>query len=746
MTLAGDKMKPRSSSRSTRRPSSAPPLHLGLHQNALIGHRIPVTNPTIPFSSSLPQPIPEMLASAVNMPNIEPHSSTLFGWHANHFDKRTQLYDITYIIPYHQPTAGKPSPKTHADQHYDAQRSVLSDVFDCTYMYIRLCGHYEHQYYIRHYCRIKTVDARMLLLPAVMSAGDRLAAIQNMVEQRTEPQTSDGEDSGDPNSIEMLHKRANAHYVAMYTLPEASKIFHDTLHPKLPAYVETSAKSKRLARKNELVEGSSSSSTAENMSPLLLAPPATTITGFLKARRQPNKTIDRLSFFGSELVKVRELAIDHVLYFDSGENKTTVSRRFNKPPHPQSIRGQLNSARVKLEHYIHNPNKLAVVAYLPMSHQKVLRLGKSNLPERRDRIVAVSLFTFVPFDKNNERSPAHVRLDGVFVDHQFDETQQPSVSRRNEHYGIHANFVRACMRYVLHVADDHDVVCETTALPVVATQQTNIRKQLLHCGFVPMYWTDKNLHSNEPVRTKNVRPTSSWSLLLWWWNTARKNTSFPPLVYSALTITCKKGDWKACVEKVRASHPTKPFSELLKLASIHYGIAGSTVSKMNKRLPTKRRSRRRVSPAQGAEILRNYYIQKHLGLEYSEPSKLQELAELTGLNEKEDRGETAMNEHPALDSAIRKCCSSIRKHLLRTRKTRPILTDNARNTWKYRPLPDQPVTPNTRSGGPDSYYLDGLDVTTDIGKKTYEYPLGKRNTPKQYVSTSTTTETKRPLQ
>ena len=651
----------------------------------------------------------------------------------------------------------------------------MPSVLDRLYVYIRLTGTYEHEYVIRHYCRVNTVDVHVVVLPAVMREHERLAALDRMVGHWKTPsrsrrtsrtsRTSRNKPSStptptDPNTLDALRQRAHASYIDVYTPEELDHMLYRAQHPKPPAYIESRP-------------------------PKPLHHPVarpTAPTTFRTDRRQPEATIDTLQAFGLTNVKVRELHPSHVLHLDDGQDAQPITyslfgslfgfpwltRNPRAPPgplavnapsrqHPEAIRQSVTRTKVQLETYLNDPQKLAVVGVLPKSHQKVLRMGSSGRPERFDRVVAVALFTFVP---NSSTRPTYVRLDGVLVDYAYDETLQPLVSRRNENYGIYANFVRAAMRYALHVGDDHDVVYDVVddvwhQLLRYMNRHTTTRAYrfetlLRKCAFVPMSRlveppnaivqsapsSSASSSSSSSSSSRSSPPGRTWSQWFRDWIRRRTATSTsttgprPPLVYSALHVHCQPGRWKECLARVQALHQDKPFSEQLRIASRYYNPNGQPSPR-----PVRKhtRSKRQVSLKRGAEVLQSYYAQKYLpGGTLPTVSSPTPPTPTTSSPTTSSPTTSSPSPSPSRSPAHR-YCTAIRNHLQRTSKARrPVLTLAEGNTWRFRPREGVPITPESK-GPPDRYYLEGLDMTTDIGRALFVYPMGKRGTPRELV-------------
>lgn len=644
----------------------------------------------------------------------------------------------------------------------------MPSVLDRLYVYIRLTGTYEHEYVIRHYCRVNTVDVHVVVLPAVMREHERLAALDRVVghwktpsRSRRTSRTSRNKPSSthtrtDPNTLDALRQRAHANYIDVYTPEELDHMLYRAQHPKPPAYIESQP-------------------------PKPLHHPVarpTAPTTFRTDRRQPEATIDTLQAFGLTNVKVRELHPSHVLHLDDGQDAQPITyslfgslfgfpwltRNPRAPPgplavnapsrqHPEAIRQSVTRTKVQLETYLNDPQKLAVVGVLPKSHQKVLRMGSSGRPERFDRVVAVALFTFVP---NSSTRPTYIRLDGVLVDYAYDETLQPLVSRRNENYGIYANFVRAVMRYALHVGDDHDVVYDVVddvwhQLLRYMNRHTTTRAHrfetlLRKCAFVPMSRlveppnaiVQSAPSSSASSSSQSSPPGRTWSQWFRDWIRRRTTTSTsttgprPPLVYSALHVHCQPGRWKECLARVQAVHQDKPFSEQLRIASRYYNPNGQPSPR-----PVRKhtRSKRQVSLKRGAEVLQSYYAQKYLpGGTLPTVSSPTPPTPTTSSSATSSPTTSSPSPSPSPSrSPAHRYCTAIRNHLQRTSKAhRPVLTLAEGNTWRFRPREGVPITPESK-GPPDRYYLEGLDMTTDIGRALFVYPMGKRGTPRELV-------------
>jgi hypothetical protein len=661
--------------------------------HSLLGQRIPVQRATLPFATSAPTPLPMTVQTLLrNDPDVQAlfaKPEEVVGWVWSRYMAKTQTYTIHYIVPFEQRRwrgSGKGSNTKLPSQVAASQR--YASTTDTMFVDIQLCGTHEHQYHFFHYCRVEHASTRVLVMPMFMTQEQLLQALETMVVQQRQ--------ANGPEHANRMSAPSHR-FIAEYTLSEVASLVHNKKHPTPPAYVETSAKSRKLQRLEAAgvdIRGNGH--------------PRVPITTFRTDRRQPQKTIDRLKSFGTELVKVRELSEMQSLDGESMQDarQSLLQWLFGHTPvreeHPLSIRSQLRKSGVRLENYLNHPQKLALVAFAPRSDKRALRGTAASSPFRHERVVAVSLFTFVPYHKPSQIL-AHVHLDAVFVDHPYDELRQTKATMRTEDYGIHANFVRACTRYALHVGDDHDIVYD---------QKSHGRRDAIgtrlfeKCGFVSVPWP--------PVLSKMTG--------------SAKTRAGMALVYSALTIGCASGDWKACVARVRKLHPHKPFSEQLQIASTHYspttpsGVARSA-GRANEgaaaavAVVRTRRSKRQVTVAKGAQILRDYYLMKHAGLQLDQ-----------SMDEWADAAVSPQR--------VQKACQEIRRHLRHTQKRRRVLTLEDQNTWKYRPTPGKPITEKVTSGGPDSYYLKGLDVHSPEGKALYMHPLGKTHTPTDLVHSS----------
>ena len=202
--------------------------------------------------------------------------------------------------------------------------------------------------------------------------------------------------------------------------------------------------------------------------------------------------------------------------------------------------------------------------------------------------------------------------------------------------------------------------------------------------------------------------------------TRRRRPVLVHLVYSALHEHCQPGRWKECLARVQALHQDKPFSEQLRIASRYYNPNGQPSPR-----PVRKhtRSKRQVSLKRGAVVLQSYYAQKYLP-----GGTLPTVATSSSTTS----SSTTFSPSPSRSPAHR-YCTAIRNHLQRTSKARrPVLTLAEGNTWRFRPREGVPITPESK-GPPDRYYLEGLDMTTDIGRALFVYPMGKRGTPRELV-------------
>jgi hypothetical protein len=193
------------------------------------------------------------------------------------------------------------------------------------------------------------------------------------------------------------------------------------------------------------------------------------------------------------------------------------------------------------------------------------------------------------------------------------------------------------------------------------------------------------------------------------------------MVKIATAMTCKS--WKECLDVTRKRYPHYLLPQRLKIAKTLY--KGKRVQRPEYHL----RSKRAVSVRQGLEILRDYLQQRWL-----------ESQDVNPKTKFRKQWETRSNSEriPVLQFV-----NAVRKHLLRMPSKKPDqhLTQSPPNmTWKFRPNPNRSISAASSGGGPDQYYLAGLDATCAPGRAFFLAPLGDctplplRWDPKQPVS------------
>lgn len=663
-----------------------------------------------------PVPLPAPLARALGgilfrqSQGDHDRSGSIRAWASHAYQRPTNTYDSLYAVPFYQ-RGGETGIGTET-------RTGTSVRFaERVYVLLRVIGVREVRYKLFTYSKVTQIGAHVLVLPGVMDTAARGKALLRLL-RATVPYPSHpplrAPKLDDDNAPPRRAERTTLRSAALYTHEDLRALLALHRDPTVPAYTERSAKSVllRALERHPIAEGNP----GDHRAP----------TSFRADRRQPHRVIETIDFFGGDRLHVRELTssmvVDHAQPAANGIARGILRGVFGTASHisPESIASLLQRSRVAVEAYLNDPQKLAVVAYLPRSHQTVRRLDRR---ERHDRILGVALFTFVPGGSRGPTRPheppgevrvasyTHVRLDALIVDGAIDETRQRRTSRRNEAYGAFANFARAAMQYALHVGGDHDIVYArpheynlTTWLRRRAASvhqlgmphnDRALPRMLRRCGF-------KRLDATTAIGRDYARaaasPTSAF---------LRSTNPFTDtvLVYSALTVVCTTGKWRECVQRVRALHPEKRFAEQLKIAQTYYTPKHPRPSQPGTATTLPRRSKRAVSVTVGARLLQAYYLEKFLGR--------------TSLQ--------AADVHDP--DAVRKCCSAIRHHLDRTRKTQPVLALDSGKTWLFRTPPHVPITPQKKHGGPDSYYLEGLDAQSEAGAKLYAHPLGKRFTP-----------------
>lgn len=387
--------------------------------------------------------------------------------------------------------------------------------------------------------------------------------------------------------------------------------------------------------------------------------------------REPGKVLKQLKYHYGPNVVVKELdKTMHVL--EDGVSTVSTTHKLPNLTHttPTTIRMQLQHH--PMESYINNKSKLAVVAVLPQMHLT-----------HQFHIVAVALFEFVPAvlvarakrTSRHKSQRAHIVLQHLLVDHRYDEYVLDPKQRRASN-GIRQQLVQSALPYSQTVFGPHDVYYTHQHKPTY--------RALLTSGFA----------KERPAKTLTHRVKMTLK---------RRRT---PLKYTAKAITCSS--WEECKELVREKYPNMPLKDVLVMAS---DLCPSSQGKTAPTTP--KRSRRPVSAKQGAKILQEYYTQKLL------------VPAGVSLELSKKEVESAMADEEKAQ-AIQAYCKTIRNHLRRTRK-HTVLTIAKKNTWKYRPDPNEDITPESYQG-PDKYVLEELDATHELGEELVKRPMG-RSTP-----------------
>ena len=388
--------------------------------------------------------------------------------------------------------------------------------------------------------------------------------------------------------------------------------------------------------------------------------------------RQPGKILKQLKYYYGPNVIVKELDKTMLVLED------VVSTAYKLPnirnithATPTTIREQMQ--HLPLESYINNKSKLAVVAVLPQMHLT-----------HQFHIVAVALFEFVPAvlvarakrTSRHSSQRAHIVLQHLLVDHRYDEYILDPKHHSSSN-GIRQQLIQSALPYTQKVFGPHDVLYKH--------QHKRTYRALLASGFAKEAQPSTLSHRIKAT-LKRRKPTLKY--------TAKK------------TITCST--WEECKQLVQEKYPNMKLKDVLVMAS------ELCPSSRDKTAPTTpRRSRRPVSAQQGAKILQAYYTQKLL------------VPAGVSLEMSKKEVESAMADEEKAQ-AIRAYCKAIRNHLQRTRK-HTVLTTAKKNTWKYRPDPNEGITPDSKQG-PDKYVLEELDAKHELGEALVKRPMG-RSTP-----------------
>ena len=481
--------------------------------------------------------------------------------------------------------------------------------YERMYLHVRVFGVHEvRRGYVSNtsYCRVQRVELRVLVFPAVMTADARLACLQRLGRTLTVQPLA--------HLREHVFTLANkAQFVDHYSVKSLNKLVRRAKTP-----FATSRKSARIARDDAQFAKSTSNLSASDKHTLHVA----------RTRRQQQQDthdIDVLRHFHGPNVHVRELDANQSVHVDDERDTTSwmsvLYKKFGYTyEHAHAIAYQLR--KVPLQAYLNDPSKVAVVAVLPASQRYAALAGAV------DQIVGVVLLQLVPFvahSKTHKSTPAHVRLQGVYVDYKYDEYLLDKTNHA-EANGIATNLMRAAVRYSLRVFRRHNIEYDTEQ------QKSQHLNDILHtCGFAP--------------------------------NVQRPRV----LVYRALSAEC--ATWKDCLALVRKTYPAKSFSEHLRISQTLYKKPRQTAA----RKPPA--SKRQVSVKMGVELLKRHYADiylKPVGIDLFDKDLSAVKAALAD-DERED-----------VRKALAQYCDHVRKHLARHWKNKTRRTYRGGESWKFR--------------------------------------------------------------
>lgn len=569
---------------------------------------------------------------------------------------------------------------------------------------LRVIGRAERHAYVYQYCRVRTVVAEYLVFPASLDLAaqrtllDKLAHAEHKV-FRADPKAyvaalgSDDEPATTMTADRLLATKAPG--VRVLSTTDYERNARAVTGDRRPAYVERTPSS-----------SASSSATA----------PTKTTLATLASNYGPN-------------VRVKELDATHVVHRD--EDPVRAGWFGAGPACIQPA-----TATMHLERYLNDPQRMAVVAVAPENqyldeHERVrdptADRVECRVPVSGDSIVGVALFERIAFagervrqsasrqpsrtasgrkrptrkqphrackQRRASRSASHpptgantakatprpvlrpttIRMHAFAVDYAYDEeVRVPGGKHDPACDGIKYRFLAAAMQHARAVYGDHDIVCTSSDPGLRATLRT--------FGF------------REHGAAVRVANTSAYQ---WPWKTHA-------LVFPAIAMQCTT--WKECVALIKERYPEMSLKERMVKAKDFYTNKPATRDAKSDTSPGPKRSHRKVSPATGVTVLCDYYAHKHLlpnGIDLKQ-------ADLRALDD-------------ATLAHVRTYATAVRRHLERTRKVEVL---SGARTYLFRPEPHRAITA-TAQHGPDAYYLEGLDKTTEPGRTLHAYPLGKR--------------------
>lgn len=495
-----------------------------VNTDSIVGSHIPV-----PSKHSRPTIVlPKQLCEHISLHHS--NTSRLFSFFKKTYDSKDHTYAIAYYIPLVQLS------DEDIDEHHH------------NHMYLHLCLTGKHERHTVHnHIRVAQLSANVVVFPMFLATVKQTAVLLRL------PTTHDM-----PTYI--MHAR-DLHYVECHSIDSVNRAYLQATSPTAQAYVETSAKSRRLQQNGALADASHIGARIQTYDRL------PTDTG-----RTVGKTLAHIKYHYGPNVVVKEL--DKTMVVASANDQHHTRRLLSAFSASTTIQHLLDGHL--LETYINNKSKLAVVAVLPQMHLT-----------HQLHIVAVALFEFVPAvlvartkrTSHNRSHRAHIVLHHLLVDHRYDEYVLDRKHHR-ESNGIRQQLLRSAVPYTQKAFGHHDIYYMQYHKPTY--------KALLSTGFAKQ--------QTKATLTQQLKTTLK----------RRK----PPLKYTAKSITCSS--WAECKQLVQEKYPNMALKDVLVMAS------DLCPSSQDKTAPTTpKRSRRPVSAQQGAKMLQSYYAHKLL-----EPAEL----------------------------------------------------------------------------------------------------------------------------
>ena len=416
-------------------------------------------------------------------------------------------------------------------------------------------------------------------------------------------------------------------------------------------------------------------------------------------------TLDVLDSNYGPNIRVKELHANHIVH-----RETHIDRAKDSwvPKRGDKIAAVI--AKYHLERYLNNSDKIAIVGVSPedqyldrneRARDSTAVQDECIVPVHGDTIVAIALFSIKRFDTTSKKTtktinwslmgnletrtrvPTYIVLKAFSVDYAYDEEVRARHTKPNQQDGIKYRFLASAMQRARKVFGDHDII-------YAGSSRSEI-KALAHFGFV----TAKRYQHNKSILHQiGVLPST--------------------LIYPAISIKCST--WRECVQLVQQRYPDMSYKECLVRAGDFYTKRSRSRSRKRSTTQKIKRSHRAVSVTVGITILTTYYARRYLaplGIDITQSN-------IKTIYNTSESGSAQRN-------AIEAYCNAIRRHLEHSRSTQKVLSAKTGKTWLFRP------DLTKKRSGPDRFYLDGLDSTSEPGKTLFTYPFGKRRTPQSLV-------------